>query len=164
LPSNSSDEAGAALRPVRPTAAASRVRKETSNDIPPVQVPTAPQDDSSAPIAIDWAREAELAATRRLRADEEAARRATAFSARKGPSLAVAKPLPPKFGWSHAQTQRVESVPGVGTLINLNDRCAILITFMLIPICKLGKIDARGDLFEHMDDPAPLGESLRELP
>jgi hypothetical protein len=35
---------------------------------------------------------------------------------------------------------------------------------MLIPICKLGKIDARGDLFEHMDDPAPLGESLRELP
>ena len=124
----------------------------------------APQDNSSAPIAIDWAREAELAATRRLRAEEEAARKATAFSVRKGPSLAVAKPLTPKFGWSHAHTHRVESLPGVGTLINLNDRCAILITFMLIPMCKLGKIDARADLFQYMDDPVPLGESVHELP
>jgi hypothetical protein len=35
---------------------------------------------------------------------------------------------------------------------------------MLMPVCKIGKIEARGDLFLHMDDPPLLGDWDMKLP
>ena len=47
--------------------------------------PTEPEN--TAPIAIDWAKEAERAAAHRIEADEEADRRASALSPRRGQSV-----------------------------------------------------------------------------
>jgi hypothetical protein len=94
--------------------------------------------------------------------DEEAARKASAFSAPKGArGLAT---VVPAFHWSYASTHRVEALPGGGMIINLTDRCALVISIMLIPVCKMGEIKARGNLLEHMDDPKPLGATDNDLP
>jgi len=72
--------------------------------------------------------------------------------------LQIEKPRPPSdFGWSEARTHRVEMLPGGGTLVRLNDRCAVVIGLPLIlPVCKFGKIPARGDLFKHMNEARPV--------
>jgi hypothetical protein len=59
-----------------------------------------------------------------------------------------------QFGWDQSKIHRIEAMPGGGTVIHLNDRCALTLSGFLIPMCKLGKIPARGDLFEHMGDAA----------
>lgn len=68
----------------------------------------------------------------------------------------AARPKAPAFHWDHASTHRVEPVPGLGTIIHLNDQCAIFL-FVIIPMagCALEKPPARADLFEHMHDPDP---------
>ena len=53
--------------------------------------------------------------------------------------------------------ERIEPLKTGGTLIRLNDRCVLVFAVMVLPICQIGKIPARGDLFEHMDDPPVLG-------
>jgi cytoskeletal protein RodZ len=121
---------------------------------------------SSAPVMIDWAQEAQRAASRQIDADEAAARRAAAFSTHnKTPdSLAPPAPAQPQFGWSHANTHRIESLPGGGFILNLSDRCAIVFAVMLIPVCKVGTTEPRGDLLQHMDDPPQLGSPLTDKP
>jgi hypothetical protein len=42
--------------------------------------------------------------------------------------------------------------------------CAIVFAVMLIPVCKLGTLEPRGDLLQHMDDPPQLGASPLDLP
>jgi hypothetical protein len=115
---------------------------------------------------IDWAQEAQRAAARQIDADEAAARRAAAFSTRKKTPdrLAPLAPAKPQFGWSHANTHRIESLPGGGFILNLSDRCAIVFAVMLIPVCKLGTTEPRGDLLRHMDDPPQLGASPTDVP
>src|ERR1700722_1423486 len=142
--------------PQHATAPAAAVR-------PREQASESPQ--SSAPVAIDWAKEAERAAARQIDENEAAARRAGALSAHtKAPSSLAPLPPPlPQFGWSHAATHRLESFPG-GMILNLTDRCAIVFSIMLIPVCKVGDIEPRGDLLEHMDDPPPLGAPPTDLP
>jgi hypothetical protein len=110
----------------------------------------------AAPGAVtDWAAEATAAAARQIEADEQRARQARALTRRPSPMFA-ARPKPPEFHWDHASTHRVEPVPGLGTIIHLNDQCAIFL-FVIIPMagCALEKPPARGDLFEHMHDPDP---------
>ena len=142
--------------PVLPTRGAVTRRAErplqTAPITPPPEAPSA--DVPTAPGAIDWAREAEVSAARQLRKDEEA-RRLTAPFAHDFSHLTPERPTP-QFGWSHASIHRVEPLEGGGTFIWINDRCGIVFAVMVVPICKIGKIPARGDLFEHMDDaPAP---------
>jgi hypothetical protein len=113
-----------------------------------------------APTTIDWAREAEKAAADSLSAEETADRQRAALAPHPP---AIGDPVSgnaSKFAWSEAQTHRVESIPGGGILIHINDRCAIVIPMMLMTICKIGKIGARDDLFQHMNDvPADLKSS-----
>ena len=45
-----------------------------------------------------------------------------------------------------------------GFLVWINDNCGIVISVMAMPLCKLGKKPARGDLFEHMDDAPTPGD------
>jgi len=128
--------------------------------------PAAELDSSHAPQAIDWAREGRRAAEDEIDAEERAARAAAALSGHKKtpPSLAPAAPPQPQFGWSHASTHRLESVPGGGIILNLTDRCAIVFSFMLIPVCRLGPMEPRGDLLQHMHDPPQLNVSPGEVP
>jgi hypothetical protein len=115
---------------------------------------------SSAPITIDWAKEATLSAERQVAAAEEADRRASAF-ARNGRSSVIeldTAPEPePRFGWSHARTHRIERTADGATILWLNDRCAIVLS-ALFPVCTLDKPKANGALFEHMRDPPKLGD------
>jgi hypothetical protein len=164
LPTSDQDQVGAPSAASQSQARGRRVRRDDRPQQPAEAAARAPApNSSSAPVAIDWAREAALAASRQIDAAEEAARKAQAFSARIGRSLATPKSPAPKFGWSYAHMHRFETVPG-GILFNLNDRCVILLSFMLMPICRIGKIEERGDLFEHLHDPLPLGELDTVLP
>ena len=116
---------------------------------------TSSEVEPPPPPAIDWADEAKLAASRQIDALERSRNRGGSIVA---PEINLeAGPRPkPEFGWSHAQTHRIEPLPEGGTLVWINERCALVINGGLLPICKLGKIQARGDLFEHMHDaPGP---------
>lgn len=126
----------------------------------PITLP--PESTNAAPPAsprIDWAREAELSASRQLQSDEDARRRAAPFS-HDFSAQAPVRPTP-QFGWDHAHTQRIEPLENGGTLIWFNDRCGLVLAGMLFPVCKIGKIPARDDLFEHMNDPPVLGAEPR---
>ncbi len=114
---------------------------------------------SSAP---DWRAQAELTAQTNalniVQAEDEAARKAAALTARF-------KPLPgprvrgPEFGWDYAPTHRITHAPGGGFVVALNDRCAILI--FLIPMigCSIGTPPpANGDLFKYMHKPVKFGD------
>lgn len=101
------------------------------------------------PPSIDWQREAEDIA-------REHALQAGAQRDPKDDSSPV-KPKP-EFGWSHSRINRIEPMEEGGFLVWINDRCAIVISVLAMPICKIGKKPARGDLFEHMDDAPTLGD------
>jgi hypothetical protein len=111
-----------------------------------------------APALIDWAKEAQIAADDSIKSEATAARQAgavTEWMSRVMPSPTV--PAAPTFSWDYAATHRFES-SAQGLIINLNDRCSLLISLSIMAVmggCKLGEIPVRGDLFVHMkDDPA----------
>lgn len=120
------------------------------------------QRGSAAPPlgpTIDWSRESRLAAERQVDALEAARRRARGFTpGEEDRKRAIVSAPTPEFGWDRAHTQRIEPIPSGGTLIHINDRCVVAFAVLLIPACKIGKIEARGDLFEHMDDTPQLGD------
>jgi hypothetical protein len=98
---------------------------------------------------IDWQQETRTAAARLAESLETERRLKGKFA----PDPRFARRTPqPEFGWDRSKTHRIESLPEGGTVIHLNDRCALVLSGFLFPICKLGKIPARGDLFEHMGD------------
>jgi hypothetical protein len=60
----------------------------------------------------------------------------------------------PEFGWDHARTHRVEAMEGGGSILWINDRCFIVMYGMIpFPMCGIGKIPVRGDLFDRMREP-----------
>jgi hypothetical protein len=135
-------------RPREPTKQASSI----SGDSGAITLP--PRDPS-----IDWSLASELAAQRQLDAMESARRRDRGFTAHDVPrNLAPPEPPGPEFHWNRAHTDRVEPIPG-GTIIHLNDRCVLVISGLIMPACSIGKIEARGDLFQHMDDTPQLGDA-----
>lgn len=120
-------------------------------------ISVAPPDNSAG--IIDWAAEAASAASRSAERNEAAARRARAFGIPPpSPMFAPAAPRKPGIAWDYAATHRVEALPGGVTVINLNEHCAIAFLWVLPMFgCSLGKIPARGDLFDHMHDEADSG-------
>jgi len=121
--------------------------------------PEPPQ--SVAPSPVDWAKEAERAVADSLKRDEVASRQASAFSPwqlRVMPSPKA--PATSGFSWDYAQTHRLES-SAQGLLVNLNDRCSILISVYLMAViggCKIGPLPVHGDLFAHMRDAPEAGQ------
>jgi hypothetical protein len=109
----------------------------------------------------DWRQEAQIAANHEIEAEE---RRAYKHSALAPHDFSGVRPgstddTRPKFAWNHAATHRIEEMRTGGLLININDRCAIAWMIFPFPVCKVGKIPARADLFDHMKDAPVLGES-----
>jgi hypothetical protein len=68
------------------------------------------------------------------------------------PRRPAAGPTVPRFGWDYARTHRVEPLPEGGLLINLSDRCAVVLYVLPIPVCRIGRIPPDGGLFDHMRD------------
>jgi len=148
---------GAVTRPAAP-----RVAPAGSNRAPVeprLRQGPAPQPPagSSAP-APDWSAHAAVAAEQEAGAIERGRGQSRALAP---PASALTRPpVPhaPPFHWDRAHTQRVEPLATGGTLLHLNERCALVLYFV-IPLagCALGEIPARGDLFDHMRDPPLLG-------
>jgi hypothetical protein len=62
------------------------------------------------------------------------------------------------FAWDKSRIQRVVSTTQ-GLIVNLNDRCAILISALaLMGGCKLGHMPVHSDLFAHLSDTPKLSE------
>jgi hypothetical protein len=144
------------LRHARP--AADRA-SGSSGDSGAISEPLPPESavPPSAP-STDWSHESELAAQRQVDAMEGARRRARGFTSLEADRKHATSSAPaPEFGWYRAHTQRIEPIPSGGTLIHLNERCVVAIVGAIIPMCAIGKIVTRGDLFEHMYDTPQLG-------
>jgi hypothetical protein len=117
--------------------------------------------DTAPPAPVDWAKEAEIAAADSLKLDEEAARQAAALSQWQLRVIPSPKaPAQSGFSWDHSRTHRLES-SAQGLVVNLNDRCSILISLSLMAVlggCKIGPLPVHGDLFIHMRDAPEEGE------
>jgi hypothetical protein len=118
---------------------------------PAAQPNTAPSSDEPGAIhpPIDWAAELDRAARNSVPAEPSREPRNFGF-----PHASTPPPKSPEFAWSHARTHRVESIPGGGLLINVNDRCVVVLFPFPFFGCALGKKPPNGDLFEHMRVPS----------
>jgi hypothetical protein len=127
--------------------------------VPP---PAEPPPAEPKPANVDWNAEAVL--TAKQRAQSAAAPPPRALDKRLagmyvdvGPG--VDQGNAPEFGWDHARTHRVEALEGGGgSLLWINDRCFLVMAGLIpFPICGIGEIPVRGDLFDHMGDPKATG-------
>jgi hypothetical protein len=120
-----------------------------------VPAPAEPLPAEQKPASVDW--NAEAALTVKQRAEAAAAPQPRALDQRSG-GMYVDGGLPPdqgapEFGWDHARTHRVEPMEGGGAILWLNDRCFLVLYGVIpLPMCGIGKIPVRGDLFDHMRD------------
>jgi hypothetical protein len=133
-----------------------RVRHAEARPAAPPAPMAAPAPQSASSGYIDWAGEAAGAAARVLDSNGRRAGRRTFATPPPSPAFAPAAARRPGIAWNYAATHRVEALPGGVTVIHLNDHCALAFLIVL-PFfgCQIGKIPARGDLFDHMTDPQP---------
>ena len=137
--------------------------RETQLIVVPEEAPPPPPAETP-PAPIDWNAEAALTAKQQAQAAAAPGPRAldqpaagSDFDGGLGPDV-YAKP---EFGWYHPRTHRIEAMEGGGSILWLNDRCFIVMAGLIpFPMCGIGKIPPRGDLFDHMLD-APLQEPPR---
>jgi hypothetical protein len=124
-------------------------RRTTSPAMQPeTEVPSEEGNATQPPI--DWAGELERAARDSAPPEPLHAPRDFGFPHPSSPS----SPKRPGFGWSYAPTHRVESLPGGGLLVNLNDNCVLVFAPLPFFFCSPGKKPANGDLFKHLRDPS----------
>lgn len=122
-----------------------------------VPTPAEPPPAEQKPAIVDWHAEAQL--TAKQRAQAAAAPRPRAMDKHGAGSdldggLGPDPGYSPEFGWDHAHTHRVEALEGGGSILWINDRCFIVMAGLIpFPMCGIGKIPVRGDLFDHMRDP-----------
>ena len=133
------------LQPERPRRPATKSEARSLPAARPILLPRAGQP--VAHPAVDW----QQALQGEVRAQESASlpgKVRFGFPQRTGPL-----PAAPRFGWDYAHTHRVEQLPEGGLLINLNDRCAVVLyVVMPFPVCKIGHIPTDGGLFDHLRD------------
>ena len=130
-----------------PESARRLIRSREAPSPPAARPITLPPVATPAPApAIDW----QQAMQRAVQAQDSSpppARLEFGFPRRPAPS-----PTAPQFGWDYASTHRVQQLPEGGLLINLNDRCAVVLYVLPIPVCRIGHIPVDGGLFDHLHD------------
>ena len=137
-------------RALRPPAARARERQGRT---PAGRIPdTRERQAQAARAPVDWG--AELA--RAAQASAAAAARDRPKDFGFPPVEAPAKR--PEFGWDHAATQRVQSNPDGGILVNLNDNCVLVFVPLPFVFCKPGHKPADGALFKDMAQPSLAGD------
>jgi len=117
--------------------------------IPTPGAPAAP-DNHAQDAPIDWSNELSRAAANAVPSDAAPAPKDFGF-----PHATTQPPKTEPFGWDRVHTQRVESIPGGGILIKLNDNCVLVLFPLPFAGCAMGKRKANGDLFKHMQEPTP---------
>jgi hypothetical protein len=149
IPSESSARKPA---PIRPSQRASQQGAATPPAARPDAAPSSDERNAIHP-PIDWAAELDRAARDSVPAEPAAEPRNFGF-----PHASAAPPKPPEFGWSHTRIHRVESIPGGGMLVHVNDNCVLVFIPLPFFACAAGEKPANGDLFEHMHDLPQAGD------
>jgi hypothetical protein len=112
-----------------------------------------PGDQEEKPPKIDWEKEAELAIQNAIaNADQQSAfRNLSALSPEQRSWVRQnhLAPAPPGIPWKY---RRVEVAEGGFPIIHINDHCVAIPFLMMMVFCKIGHIEAKGDLFKHMRD------------
>jgi hypothetical protein len=140
--------------PTSPASSSAIERRKPSRDGGDSLPLLAPPDETGANPNVDWNAELERAGKDNSLREPGLARRDFGFPHRSAPAAAK----PPDFGWDYAATHRVESLPGGGLLINLNDRCVLLLAPLPFAVCGIGTKPANGELFEHMRNAADVAD------
>lgn len=156
-----------------PPAAAPRRKPEPSHDTQLIVVPAPPAEplplEATPPPRIDWNAEAALAAKHQAQSAAAPPPRALdkglagMYVYGYGPDQGSA----PGIAWDHARTHRVEAMEGAGggSLLWLNDRCFVVLYGVIpFPMCGVGKIPARADLFDHLVDAQRQGAPANGTP
>jgi hypothetical protein len=154
--------------PAASAAALPRKKPVAPRDTQLVIIPTpAPPPAADTPTApIDWNAEAELAikqhaelamATPPRALDKHGA--GADFDGGLGPD----RKQKSEFGWDRTHTQRIEPIEGGGILLRLSDHCVLLVFPLPFVGCGIGKIPARGDLFDHMHEEPPAGGKPKNI-
>jgi hypothetical protein len=60
------------------------------------------------------------------------------------------EPAEPGIPWKY---RRVEITEGGFPIIHINDHCVAIPLLMMMVFCKIGHIEPKGNMFEHMRDP-----------
>ena len=150
------------ISPVSPTSASSAPRRKTAT--PPdtqlitVPAPAQPTMADKIPAPIDWNAEADLAIKRHAELAMAAPPRALdqhGAGADLNGGLGPDRERKSDFAWDRSHTHRVEGIEGGGILIHINERCVLVLFPLPFAGCGIGKIPVRGDLFDHMHEPAP---------
>lgn len=128
------------------------VRRDSNLPAEPDSMPPSSAESHPVQPPVDWAGEMDRSV--REAAPPPAPAREFGVPQHSAPAL----PKPPEFGWSHARTHRVESLPGGGLMVNVNDRCVVLVVPFPFLFCGIGKKEADGDLFKHLRDPGQPGD------
>jgi hypothetical protein len=147
-------ETPTAPEPVREKPAPSRA---TQLIIIPEEEPPAPVPLEKPVPRIDWNAEAALTAMHQAQASAEPGPRPLDRDGSDlyiiGGGLGPDAAYKPEFGWYHARTHRVEAMEGGGSILWINDRCFVVMAGLIpFPMCGVGKIPVRGDLFNGMHD------------
>lgn len=155
------------LAPGAPTPALPGKKPVAPRDTQLVIIPTpAPPAADTPPAPIDWNAEAERAikqhaelamATPPRALDKHGA--GADFNGGLGPD----REKKPEFGWDRTHTQRIEPIEGGGMLIRLSDHCVLIVFPLPFVGCGIGKIPARGDLFDHMHDEPQAGGNPKNI-
>jgi hypothetical protein len=102
---------------------------------------------------IDWEQEADLATQNAMAnaAKENAYRNLSALSPEQLSWLRQnhLEPAKPGIPWKY---RRVEITEGGFPIIHINDHCVAVPFLLMMVFCKIGNIEPKGDLFEHMRD------------
>ena len=106
------------------------------------------------PPPVDWGKEAEIASKNAIKNAEtrDAYRDLSALSpaqlnwVRKN----HLEPAAPGIQWKY---RRVEVTEVGFPIIHINDHCIAVPFLMMMLFCRIGYIEPKGDLFDHMRDP-----------
>jgi hypothetical protein len=140
----------------RPSRASARRSAATTLPAPSASVQPESQPESTAitapTTAPDWRNELQITANNQLARQQYQHQHPSPLAPHDFPGVTPGEAHKSQFGWNHAATHRVEELPTGGLLININDRCVIVWAILPFMGCRIGKIPARGDLFEHLKD------------
>lgn len=128
---------------------------------PPNSPITVTPDEQLPPI--DWEQEAKLAAQSDIASKQHAYRDLSALSPAQLSWVRQNhfEPAPPGIPWKY---RTVEVTEGGFPIIHINDHCVAIPFLMMMVFCKIGHIEPKGELFEHMRDPRDERPVQPELP
>lgn len=124
--------------------------RSAANPLPMPNIALPDDENNAIHPSADWG--SELTRAARDAVSEKLAQKPRDFGFPHPSSAPVDKP--PQFGWDYAATHRIESIPGGGLAVNLNDNCELILFPLPFIGCAIGKKPANGDLFKHMRDPS----------